>query len=235
MNYLLHYQNLINRAKNRILSEYTESHHIIPRCLGGSDDAENLVKLTPEEHYVAHQLLIKIHPDSMKLINAAIMMCVESKDNSRPNNKLFGWLRRRHSESMSLIQAGENNSQFGTVWVYNLNEKTSKKIKKESLQSYLDAGWIKGRILDFSKIRSCNCVVCGKITVTENKTCSKSCFKKLMGEIQEIKNPMIGREQEFLNLYEQNKSINASLKLMGFSGNNSHWGKYARKLLAKPT
>ena len=27
--------------------------------MGGTDDEENLVELTPEEHYVAHQLLVK--------------------------------------------------------------------------------------------------------------------------------------------------------------------------------
>lgn len=52
MNYQKIYQNLVQRSKNRILesSVYTETHHIIPRCIGGSDFANNLVELTPEEH-----------------------------------------------------------------------------------------------------------------------------------------------------------------------------------------
>jgi len=29
--------------------------------MGGSDDKSNLVDLTPEEHFLAHQLLLKIH------------------------------------------------------------------------------------------------------------------------------------------------------------------------------
>ena len=32
-------------------------HHIIPRHMGGTDDPENLVFLTPEEHAKAHQEL----------------------------------------------------------------------------------------------------------------------------------------------------------------------------------
>lgn len=36
------------------------------------------------------------------------MMCVNTNGN-RPNNKLYGWLRRKHSESTS----GENNINFG--------------------------------------------------------------------------------------------------------------------------
>ena len=61
MDYQKIYESIIARGKERVLiGEYTESHHIIPRCMGGSDNSDNLVDLTPEEHYVAHQLLIKI-------------------------------------------------------------------------------------------------------------------------------------------------------------------------------
>lgn len=97
MNYTLIYEKLINRAKTRILSSYTESHHIIPKCMNGTDDKENLVNLTPEEHYVAHQLLVKIHPNNTKLIYAANMMSVSTKYVIR-NNKSFGWIRKAFIE-----------------------------------------------------------------------------------------------------------------------------------------
>jgi 5-methylcytosine-specific restriction endonuclease McrA len=61
MNYKKIYERIIDRARSRDLLSYKERHHIIPRCLGGSDDISNLVDLTPEEHYVCHQLLVKIH------------------------------------------------------------------------------------------------------------------------------------------------------------------------------
>ena len=60
MNYQKIYNKLINRAKNRNIMGYVEKHHIIPKCLGGEDCKTNLVNLTPEEHYLAHQLLVKI-------------------------------------------------------------------------------------------------------------------------------------------------------------------------------
>ena len=44
---------------------------------------------------------------------------------------------------------GEKNSQFGSVWVYHLEQKVSKKIKKEELQNYIDNGWIQGRKMNF--------------------------------------------------------------------------------------
>ena len=76
MNYEIIYNNLMNKGRNRNVEDgvYYETHHVIPRCLGGSDNNENLVKLTPEEHYLAHLLLVKIHPGNIKLIYAANMM-----------------------------------------------------------------------------------------------------------------------------------------------------------------
>jgi hypothetical protein len=61
MNYSTHYTLLIERAKLRTLTGYKEAHHIIPKCLGGSNDPANLVDLTAREHYIAHLLLAKIY------------------------------------------------------------------------------------------------------------------------------------------------------------------------------
>ena len=94
MNYKRIYDNLINRAIGRVVETYTENHHIIPRCMGGSDHPTNIVALTPEEHYLAHQLLVKIY-DHSGLVYAAQMMCVSSPDTGTRSNKLFGWLKRR--------------------------------------------------------------------------------------------------------------------------------------------
>ena len=44
MNYQLHYDNLINRDKNRILDSYTETRHIIPRCMSDNNSIENLIE-----------------------------------------------------------------------------------------------------------------------------------------------------------------------------------------------
>ena len=56
------YHSIIERAKHRSLAKsvYVESHHIIPRSLGGSNDINNLVKLTYKEHRVCHKLLVKM-------------------------------------------------------------------------------------------------------------------------------------------------------------------------------
>lgn len=99
MNYQKHYDLLIHRSKNRIIDGYVEKHHIIPKCIGGSDTLSNIAILTPEEHYLAHLLLIKIYPTERKLVFAALMMSVNNKKQGR-NNKSYGWVRRKCAEAL---------------------------------------------------------------------------------------------------------------------------------------
>lgn len=51
---------IIDRARNRVLDPYLERHHIKPRAFGGSDDPSNLVDLTYREHFLIHWLLRKL-------------------------------------------------------------------------------------------------------------------------------------------------------------------------------
>ena len=63
MNYKNIYLNLCNRGKYNRNLDYSESHHIIPKCVGGDDSEINLTILTAKEHYIAHLLLTKIYKD----------------------------------------------------------------------------------------------------------------------------------------------------------------------------
>lgn len=104
MNYKKIYNKLVSRKIDRV--GYVETHHILPRCLGGLDNVENLVELYPEEHYLAHLLLCKIYLRNQKLLYAAMNMTTGSMINSgKRNNKAYGWLRRQYARSMS----GDNN------------------------------------------------------------------------------------------------------------------------------
>jgi len=137
MDYNKIYFLLVERAKHRQIDGYGEMHHILPKCLGGNDDHDNLVKLTPEEHYLAHQLLVKMHPNNSKLARAAAMMIP-----NRRNNKMYGWLRRRFSIAQSESQSGNGNSQYGTVWI--TDGISAKKIPKDEI---IPCGWKLGRTL----------------------------------------------------------------------------------------
>lgn len=66
MNYQKLYNNIILNAQSKVNLNYTESHHIIPKFMGGTDDKSNLVKLTAKEHFICHLLLVKFVPKNKK-------------------------------------------------------------------------------------------------------------------------------------------------------------------------
>ena len=70
MDYHRIYKQLINKAAERTISGYKEKHHVIPKCMGGNNDKDNIVDLTAREHFVAHMLLCKIYPDNKSLAYA---------------------------------------------------------------------------------------------------------------------------------------------------------------------
>lgn len=77
MDYSRIYNELISHRRNNPLVKsqdlYTEVHHIIPRCMGGNDSEENLVRLTAGEHFIAHKLLARVYPE-----NFGVQMAVNS-------------------------------------------------------------------------------------------------------------------------------------------------------------
>lgn len=91
---------------------YYEKHHIIPRCMGGTNDETNLTLLTAEEHWIVHLLLARIYPGNVKLIYACqAMTMVGGKGDRRTTNKLFGRVRREYCEASSRRQRGRIVSQ----------------------------------------------------------------------------------------------------------------------------
>lgn len=152
MNYSLHYTKLIERSRLRVLDDYTERHHIVPRCLGGTDDKSNIAVLTAEEHFVAHQLLVKMYPGNRDLIYAAQMMTFTPVTRTdRSKNKLFGWLRRRMGEAMS-TQTKAYQKEFGHpkgMKDKKHTEETKKQIAITSKESTTEAKGIKVYVYDF--------------------------------------------------------------------------------------
>lgn len=101
--YHRHYQSLIENARDRILPSdtYTESHHIIPRSLGGSDDRNNLVDLTAREHYIAHLLLAKMHGGEQKRkMLAAVLLMGAIKRYRKCNSHLYESMRLSYIETV---------------------------------------------------------------------------------------------------------------------------------------
>ena len=76
MDYNKIYSKIVERGKNRIIEGYTERHHIIPRCMGGDNQPDNLVELTAREHFLCHMLLCEMYPKNYKLVHALFLMSI---------------------------------------------------------------------------------------------------------------------------------------------------------------
>jgi len=112
MNYKKIYDQIIDRAKNRSLTDYCEKHHIIPKCMGGSDDSSNIVKLTAREHFLCHWILHELYPNDYKLMYAFDKMSHIKSNSAKqyvPSSKIVEYAR----EEMARLSAGSNNPFYG--------------------------------------------------------------------------------------------------------------------------
>jgi hypothetical protein len=108
MNYQRIYNQIIEKAKSENRRKYDEiyyeSHHILPRCLGGSDILENKVLLTAKEHFLCHWLLVRIYPESSKLAYAFWMICNKVGGNRKkrytPSSRTYKEAREMYCEAM---------------------------------------------------------------------------------------------------------------------------------------
>jgi hypothetical protein len=101
MDYQKIYYKLVLKAKNRQeVAGYFETHHIIPRCLQGTDDSNNLVKLTAKEHFLAHLLLVEIYPTNQKL-RYALWMMASMKTGNQQRYKVSARTYQRIKESLN--------------------------------------------------------------------------------------------------------------------------------------
>lgn len=89
--------------------EYHERHHIIPKCIGGTNDKDNLIDLYGREHYIAHQLLAKENPKTRELQFALWMMSrytkVQGIERYIPTPEEYEIAKIAFAESMK----GDNN------------------------------------------------------------------------------------------------------------------------------
>jgi len=108
MDYQKIYNQIVERAKSRLLEGYSEKHHIIPKCLGGSNEYNNIIILTAREHYICHWLLIRIYPQNSKLIYAFWMMSTSSRYNV--SSRSYEEARQLQSVIRSQKMKGHNTS-----------------------------------------------------------------------------------------------------------------------------
>lgn len=101
MNENLTYQAFIDnilqtRGRFNCGDEYHERHHIVPKCLGGTNDEDNLIDLFAREHFEAHRLLALEHPEQHSLQYAWFMM---SNCNTAPTNHRYMVTAQEYEEA----------------------------------------------------------------------------------------------------------------------------------------
>lgn len=182
MNYKRIYEQLVHKRKSLIPSDvYTETHHIIPKCMGGTDNSDNLVVLTAREHYIAHLLLVNMYKDDkkvyFKLLNAYMLMAhFRGKTQYRKykiNSKIYEQYKIKFSKLQSINQTGGGNTQHNTRWVYSNKLRISKKISKCDT---IPKGWHAGRVINFSYLDA-KCKLCNNNLFLKKQSRRQFCDK----------------------------------------------------------
>lgn len=136
------YFDIINHAKNRSLTSYKERHHIIPKCLGGSDDEDNIVELTAREHFICHMLLTKMN-DDYRLKYALVAMSLVNPNQMGNRHKItshqYEYVKRCNSEAASTRLKGHAGHNLGKVMAYK-----DHKTKFFPSESDIPNGWTRG-------------------------------------------------------------------------------------------
>lgn len=119
MNYARIYSDIIEKYgyNKKPMGVYSENHHIIPRCMSGTDDKQNLIYLDARCHLLVHWLLVRMYPNNYELTHAFSMMCLMQNNYMEriiPNLKILAEARRRKSLAQSKKLKG-NNIEFNTV------------------------------------------------------------------------------------------------------------------------
>lgn len=114
----------MSTKKNRVKTNevYYEKHHIVPKSLGGGNEKENLVLLTPREHFLVHWLLTKMVIDQdhkRKMHNAFYRLSHSSKFNNK---------RKLTPRQYEICRLSNAKAQLGKKYSKETREQRSKSI-----------------------------------------------------------------------------------------------------------
>lgn len=129
------YYNIIDFAKTKLRSkqlEYYEKHHIIPRSLGGKNVKENLVLLTPKEHYICHLLLTKMCSCSKNKHKMAwALHRLRNTKHEFYTSRAYSLVRKIHAKQVSLMLSDRRLSEYTKSQISKSNIGKSKIRTKE--------------------------------------------------------------------------------------------------------
>lgn len=151
--YTTWYYQIIASAKKCPPLGYSETHHIIPRCMGGSNKENNLIKLSARQHFICHLLLTKMvheEPFLSKLKYAAILL--KSVNGYTIPSKVYEHLRTNIKQTPEWVEKrtigfrGRVSPTKGmTPWNKGLTKETSESVRKASYQPKGGTPWNLGK------------------------------------------------------------------------------------------
>jgi len=104
--HLVRYNNFISALKGQVVEGYSEKHHIVPRSHGGSNKKDNLIALTPRQHFIAHRMLWKAYGGSMA--RAYFMMSATGKY-GKIGSKTYSMAREEYSKQVVIQMSKKPN------------------------------------------------------------------------------------------------------------------------------
>jgi hypothetical protein len=107
------YFNIVNNARIFSRNGYVERHHIIPKSLGGTNDAQNIVALSAREHFICHRLLARMTVgDAKKKMQFAawILSCSKKRGLMKISSRTYVKLKEDLSHAVSLTMKGKPKS-----------------------------------------------------------------------------------------------------------------------------
>lgn len=118
---------LDRQLKRTNKEDYFERHHIIPKCIGGNNDPDNLVLLTAKEHFICHRLLCELYPDNDKLFYSFWSMMRKGKGQHRilPSS-------RDYETAKSKFASLRRGKTFEDIYGPDLAKQIKTKLKRNS-------------------------------------------------------------------------------------------------------
>lgn len=100
--HLNRYLKLIEAYRHQTIEGYRERHHITPVCLGGGNEASNLIDLPARAHYIAHVMLAKAYPGNHDLLLAVMMFIGKRAGRFRRNSRTYATLKEAFASYMRI-------------------------------------------------------------------------------------------------------------------------------------
>ena len=122
------YLDFIEECKSKDYSElFTHKHHIIPKFMGGTNESDNLIVLSVEDHFLAHKILAENCDNNYKA-GASASLNILYKHWNKAVGGDYSEIRELVSKSLS----GSRNGMYGKTHKPEIIESIKKKLRGSS-------------------------------------------------------------------------------------------------------